>query len=289
MWGSREISIMESRVASYIKRGQFYVDGWLRTEAALTIAALSERQRAIGIEGGVAEIGVHHGRLFILLYLLGRPPEKAVAVDLFGDQHLNVDRSGSGDLARFRHNLTLYADTDRLVLHQGNSLEVGGADLMRLAAGPLRMISVDGGHTADITAHDLATADAALADGGIIVLDDVFNEQWPGVADGMHRHFAQRPNLVPFAIGANKTYFCRPSHRNVYRDAAVEAARGATMPQFLGEPVAVLQFRRPYLKDRVGNTTAWQRLRATPIGLPLRWAWRTGRSLRRGLMRSEDA
>jgi len=279
---------MDSRVSSYIRRGKFYVDGWLRTEAALTIAALSERQHALGVAGGVAEIGVHHGKLFILLYLLGRAPETAVAIDLFEDQHLNVDRSGSGDLAKFRRNLERHADADRLVLHQGSSLDLVSADLVRMADGPLRMISFDGGHTAEITAHDLATAEGALAEGGIVVIDDVFNERWPGVADGVHRHFERRTRLVPFAIGANKTYFCRPSHRDIYRDAATSLAQAGEMTEFLDEPVAFLQFSQPHLKDRVAGSAAWRRLRTTPLGRPLRWAWHTGRSLRRGLARRED-
>jgi hypothetical protein len=64
------------------------------------------------------------------------------------------------------------------------------------------------------------------------------------------------------------------------------------MPEFLGEPVAFLQFARPRLKDRlkerVAGSPAWRRLRRTPLGLPLRWAWHTGGALRRGLMRRED-
>jgi hypothetical protein len=279
---------MDSRVERYIRRGKFYVDGWLHSEAARTLVALVERQQALGVRGGVAEIGVHHGKLFILLYLLGRESERAVAIDLFEDQHLNVDRSGSGDLAKFRRNLERHADSRRLVLHKGNSMNLTGADLTRLAEGPLAFVSVDGGHTAEITAHDLATAEASIAEGGIIVVDDVFNQQWPGVADGVHRYFERRPNLVPFAIGANKTYFCRPSHRTVYHEAAVAVASAATATEFLGHPVAFLQFWRRSLKDRVAEWPAWRRLRTTPVGLPLRWAWHTGRTLRRGLTRSED-
>ena len=279
---------MDSRVENYIRRGKFYVDGWLRTEAAQIVVALTERQHSLGIAGGVAEIGVHHGKLFILLYLLGQASEKAVAIDLFEDQHLNIDHSGSGDLAKFRRNLDRHADSARLVLHQGNSMDLTGAILTRLADGPLRFVSVDGGHTAEITAHDLATAEAAIAEGGVIVVDDVFNEQWPGVGDGVRHYFERRPNLVPFAIGANKTYFCRPSHRDIYRDAAATAASTVTATEFLGQPVGFLQFLRPRLKDRVAESSAWRRLRTTPIGLPLRWAWHTGRTLRRGLSRNED-
>ena len=227
---------MDSRVENYIRRGKFYVDGWLRTEAAQIVVALTERQRSLGVAGGIAEIGVHHGKLFILLYLLGQASEKAVAIDLFEDQHLNVDHSGSGDLAKFRRNLERHADSTRLVLHQGNSMDLSGAILTRLADGPLRFVSVDGGHTAEITAHDLATAEAAIAEGGIIVVDDVFNERWPGVGDGVRRYFERRPNLVPFAIGANKTYFCRPSHRDIYRDAAAAAARPPRPPSSWASP-----------------------------------------------------
>ena len=279
---------MDSQVETYIRRGRFYVDGWLRTEAARIIVALTERQRSLGIAGNVAEIGVHHGKLFILLYLLSRAPEQAVAIDLFEDQHLNVDNSGSGDLAKFRRNLERHADNTRLVLHQGNSMDLSGAVLTRLAEGLLRFVSVDGGHTAEITTHDLATAEAGIAEGGIIVVDDVFNEQWPGVGDGVRHYFERRPNLVPFAIGANKTYFCRPSHRDIYHDVAAATASTATATEFLGQPVAFLQFLRPGLKDWVAESPTWQRLRATPIGLPLRWAWHTGRTLRRGLTRNED-
>ncbi len=279
---------MSTRATRYIHHGKFYVEGWLRTEAALAIAALSERQHALGVEGSTAEIGVHHGKLFILLYLLSRAPERVVAIDLFEDQHLNVDQSGNGELVTFRRNLERHADSARLVLHQGSSLDLAAADLLRLAGGRLRLISVDGGHTAEITAHDLAVADGSLAEGGIIVVDDVFNEQWPGVADGVHRHFSRRPSLMPFAIGANKTYFCRPSHRDVYRAAAAAAASSTTMPEFLGEPVVVLHFARPRFKDRIAGSAVWRRLRSTPVGLPLRWAWRTGRTVRRGLTRRED-
>jgi Methyltransferase domain len=279
---------MNSQVERYIHRGKFYVDGWLRTEAALTMVALTESQRRLGITGGVSEIGVHHGKLFILLYLLSRAPEKAVAIDLFEDQHLNIDQSGSGDLARFRRNLERHADSSRLVLHQGNSMELTGADLTRLADGPLRFFSVDGGHTAPLTAHDLETAEASIAEGGIIVVDDVFNEQWPGVGDGVHRYFERQRNLVPFAIGVNKTYFCRPSHRDIYHDAAASAASAVTPTEFLGQPVAYQQFSHPTLKDRLVESAAWRRLRTTAVGQPLRWIWQTGRVLRRGLTRTED-
>ena len=72
---------------------------------------------------------------------------------------------------------------------------------------------------------------------------------------------------MPFAIGANKTYFCRPSHRDIYHDAAAAAASAVTATEFLGQPVICLHFWRQRLKDRVAESAAWRRLRTTPIGL----------------------
>lgn len=280
-------SFKDARVAKYVRRGNFFVDGWLLTDAAVTICVLSQRQREMGVEGGAAEIGVHRGKLFILLYLLSRAPEKAVAIDVFEDQHLNVDSSGRGDLNIFRANLERHADSERLVVHKGTSLAVTGADVLGLAGGRVRLFSIDGGHTEEITANDLAIADDALAEGGIIVVDDVFNEQWPGVTNGVHRYFARRPNLVPFAVGGNKTYFCRLSHAEPYRAAASSAAGQSRMHEFLGCPVVVLDFSRPTLKDRFSRSAAWTRLRATPTGLTFRWIWRVCQNIRRRFKRRE--
>jgi hypothetical protein len=45
---------MDSRIEDYIRRGKFYVDGWLRTEAARIVVAPNKRQRSFGVAGGIA-------------------------------------------------------------------------------------------------------------------------------------------------------------------------------------------------------------------------------------------
>jgi hypothetical protein len=279
---------MDSRVDDYIQRGKFAVDGWLRTEAATTLANVAAEQRRLGVAGGTAEIGVHHGKLFILLYLLSQPPEKAVAIDLFDDQEQNVDSSGKGDIAVFLGNLRKHADDGRLVVHKGSSLELKSAELERLAGGKVRLMSVDGGHTEEITANDLAVAEGALAEGGVIILDDVFNEMWPGVVSGVFRFFAGKPGLVPFAICANKTFFCRPSHAEAYRSAVIGGAAGHLTQTFLDQPVAVLHYVEPRLKERVTGSATWQSVRDTAPGRAARWVWNAGRRLRRTVQKRED-
>ena len=49
----------------------------------------------------------------------------------------------------------------------------------------MRLFSIDGGHTAAITEKDLQTAAECLVDGGAVILDDVFNEAFPAVSEGL--------------------------------------------------------------------------------------------------------
>jgi hypothetical protein len=49
----------------------------------------------INKNGGCMGIGVHLGKFFILLNQLINAEYKSFAVDIFSDQHLNIDKSGS--------------------------------------------------------------------------------------------------------------------------------------------------------------------------------------------------
>jgi hypothetical protein len=228
---------------AYLKHGQELVKGWLFPGAPQAIVLLSDEQRSSRLSGGVAEIGVHHGKLFILLYLLSSQDERAVAIDLFSHQNLNVDHSGAGDLKQFKRNLHRHADTSRLVIHEGDSTQLTAERMLELGRGPFRLISIDGGHTAEITAHDLATAEGALAEGGIIILDDCFNEEWPGVSDGVHRYFSEPRTIVPIGIGANKTFFCQRAFAERYAGVLTKLDRNATKQDFLHSSAVCFEFK----------------------------------------------
>ena len=104
--------------------GHKLVFGWLESEVLTILEVLNSVQKDNGTNGSAAEIGVHHGKLFIGLHLLKRPTELSVAIDVFGDQELNVDASGGGDIAKFRANVRRWSSTDGLVVHQGDSTEL---------------------------------------------------------------------------------------------------------------------------------------------------------------------
>lgn len=205
----------------YLVAGLHRVEGWLDGFSARFIADVMAVQRAAGIAGGFAEIGVHQGKLFLVLRLAAAPGERGVAIDVFGDQHLNADRSGAGDRERFGANLRAWAGTEEgVAVLQRSSLEVAPADILR-ATGPCRIVSVDGGHTAECTLSDLRLAEAVLGPGGVAVLDDCFNEDWPDVGTGL-AYYCSGPGLLrPFAISPNKVYLARPEEHAAYLRALV--------------------------------------------------------------------
>ena len=137
-----------------------------------------------GINGAVAEIGVHHGRLFILMHLTSPAGQKDIAIDIFENQQLNRDHSGRGDRAQFLGNLQRWGGRPAdVVIVQQSSLDLNPTDILR-AVGHVRLFSVDGGHTEECVTNDLNLAQSVLCEGGILVLDDFFNEYWPEVAIG---------------------------------------------------------------------------------------------------------
>ena len=105
------------RLLDYCATGQHGIEGWLQQDALLLTLALHRQQRAAGIAGGVAEIGVHHGKFFVALALLCEgEDERAVAVDVFDDQHLNPGGSGRGDRGVFGANLARWGVSGRAVV-----------------------------------------------------------------------------------------------------------------------------------------------------------------------------
>jgi hypothetical protein len=202
----------------YIHSGYKEVHGWLEPFSARYIGALAGLQRESGISGASVEIGVHHGKLFILLHLAGSR-RKDLAIDVFDDQHLNVDRSGHGDRKRFIANVIRWGGTPAAIeILQKSSLNVSEEEILA-RVGRSVLFSVDGGHTEECAFHDLKLADAVLHPQGVVILDDFFNESWPEVCLGAMKYFAD-PNtrLRPFALTAGKMYLCTGENNAFYRN-----------------------------------------------------------------------
>jgi hypothetical protein len=266
----------EAALRAYVQGGHKTVQGWLDPTAVEPITVLSRTQAELGISGGIAEIGIHHGRLFILLHLLRRGDERSAAYDLFEMQDANVDASGKGDKETFLDNLRRHGcDSERIVVKSRNSLAMTPAEV-RADAGPVRLFSVDGGHTADITASDLALAEGSLCPGGIVILDDYFNESWPGVSEGAARYLSSGASkLVPVAIGGNKFMLTNSGElAGRYREALWTLPdRYVTAEQTVfGTPVIVVRPKFVPLTTRLGSTRLWKAIKGTAAGRALKRA-----------------
>jgi hypothetical protein len=189
------------------------VEGWLDPGAVTATLAIDYLQKATNVRGSVAEIGVHHGKYFIVLKNLCRSDEFAIAVDVFEDQHLNIDGSGSGDRAIFEHNISRYSDSDNLSVIKSDSKRLDSANIIAAGRGNMvRIFSIDGSHTADHSYSDLMLAAGTLATGGVIVLDDLYNPAWPGVQEGFHRFMnSMNTRFSVISFGDNKLYLCSKS------------------------------------------------------------------------------
>lgn len=249
---SEKRTVFLEGASRYLERGMLEVEGWLAPCSASVIAHLSAHQLHRGVLGNVAEIGVHHGKLFILLANLTASDEVAFAVDIFDDQHKNVDRSGKGDRAIFEANVRKFAPSSRVKIIQESSLEL---DDTEFPATRFRLISVDGGHTGPITLSDLKLAESCMVPGGIVVLDDVLNADWLGVITGLVQYLAEG-SLIPFAISTNKLYLTtdKKSAKTYASDlrAGFPFALTKRDVEFFGHTVDNYT-EHPYY-DRTGNT-----------------------------------
>jgi hypothetical protein len=238
--------MFEADAVNYIRRNK--VEGWLTPVAAETSLLLLRHCRAAGRP--VAEIGVHHGKYLIFLGILTRG--RVVGFDLFETlQAENIDRSGKGNREMFLDNARRSGlPPEDCVAVTANSLRLDGAQVVRACGEAPVFFSVDGGHTAELTENDIRIAEAAVADDGVVAVDDVFNERWPGVVEGLLRYLdGGAPILVPCAIGGNKVFLVKGEERARAMSEALMAGRAtplgyitsASHVQFRTWPVAVME------------------------------------------------
>lgn len=215
---SRELRYGSRALQRYLQKGMWDVQGWLHPNSADIIASMSAVQVELGLTGSVGEIGVHHGKLFVLLMLASTCREPLFAIDVFEQQDKNVDRSGNGDRAIFEQNVVRFGGcvTDVEIL-QSSSLELTPETLAQRIS-PIRLCSMDGGHTAQCASHDFALLSSRLIPGGIIIVDDFFNQSWPGVMSGLIDTLRDPlAPLVPFLVTINKVLFADRASATAYR------------------------------------------------------------------------
>ncbi|MEZ4502003.1 MAG: class I SAM-dependent methyltransferase [Dehalococcoidia bacterium] len=238
------------------------VPGWLDDHSAGVIARISMRQRHRGVTGGLGEIGVFQGRLFILLKLTAHANERCFAADTFpNDLH-----------DRFLANVERWTGDADVTVLRGSSTNLT-PEAIRDHVGGCRIVSIDGGHDEDVVLSDIRLVERILVPEGVAVLDDVFNERFPGVAAATARYLLDPASaLKPFAVSPGKLYLARPEHVDRYRAEVTEGhpTLFEKTEAMFDSPVAVL-VRPPALTVR---SLVGRRLRRTRLRTPVGWAHR---------------
>lgn len=174
-------------------------------------------------QGPVAEIGVYEGKFFIgLVHTFANGiTTRSLAVDVFDMQEFNVDRSGSGKGRRptFIGNLSKHGISERSVdVFERDSLSLRNEySFLNNYRARFVCVSVDGCHEAVHTVNDLQLAMELCAAHGIIVVDDFFNPDWPGVTEAIAKMYLNgAPRFVPLVYVKNKLVLCQYSFHDRY-------------------------------------------------------------------------
>jgi len=201
----------QAAVEAYLADGYDRVIGMSSRFAAAICARLLRLQGEEGVTGPIAEIGAFEGRFFIALAHALEPGEIALAIDIFEWPDAGVEQRFEANCERYgiapqrRRTIKIDAGT------------MAPADLIGHADGArLRLIHIDGEHSRQALAKDLALATACLGEGGLIVLDDMLHPGYPTLMVAVQAYLEANPEIVPLCIidretivGATKFVLCQ--------------------------------------------------------------------------------
>jgi hypothetical protein len=224
-------------IEKYVNEGFNKVEGW----CDLKVAHLLDFFDGLDANkiGGVCEIGIHHGKLFLLLNQTTEEKYMSYAVDVFDHQHLNIDNSGAGKKDIFIQHALTY---DR---HNGKNIYImeedstDPKDIIRktIDKGSLRFMSIDGGHTVEHTINDLNLASELISNEGVVILDDITNHWWMSVSEGVCKYLLTYPTLIPFAVGNNKLFLAKLSWHQYYYNQLNQSIFRTKESKFFGHGI----------------------------------------------------
>lgn len=212
------MAITETDV-EFIQNGFQKIKGWCLDRAALVTCCLLRRQAQGGHSGGAFEIGVFEGKFLSVLYHVAREFDlPVVGIDTFAWSDKNLVLGVFSEV---------FGSNRSLALYQADSRTLRPPDVLGYFGGRKpAFISVDGDHNAAPVCADIELAEAVLAEGGIVAVDDFLNPSAIGVSEGTYRFFFEKPRLLrPFCYSANKLFLAEPRYHEFYRSGIIEFAR----------------------------------------------------------------
>ncbi|BAJ28858.1 MULTISPECIES: class I SAM-dependent methyltransferase [Kitasatospora] len=162
------------------------VPGWFFRADQAAFAHLLHRQTAAGTAGDLLEMGAYLGRSAILLGSHLQPGETFTVCDLFDldapddDNSAEMTMSYRETLTRraFEANYRAFHPELPVIVQAPTSVLADG----RIPAGSCRFVHIDASHLYEHVAGDILVARDALAENGLVALDDYRAPHTPGVA-----------------------------------------------------------------------------------------------------------
>jgi len=200
------------------------IEGWLSYPAAHFTWALLRYQMTLPVDGPIVEFGVYKGKYLALM----SAASASASAKVFGydgffagyNEPLEEQWIEPARATMVRNVATVTKTSDRLTIVKANTQSIVREMFLDEIGGKISFASIDAGHEADEVFQDTQLISSALAPGGIIAADDVFNAACPGVAEGLCRFLAaqETPSISAFATVGNKVFFCTPEYHEQYRD-----------------------------------------------------------------------
>jgi len=191
-------------VDRYITESYDTVRGMSSRFAATICGHVIRRQSELGITGHIAEIGTFEGRFFIAMALGLAPGEHALGIDTFDWPNaglLDLFHSHCARLGLPRERYTAIKANVRSLTAQDIARALGGHQPGSLASEQkVRFWHIDGEHSREALAADLALAEATLHPRGIICLDDMLHPGYPLLVIAVHEWLERHPDWRVLAV-----------------------------------------------------------------------------------------
>jgi hypothetical protein len=234
---------MSARVDRYIKDVMPDLVGWLFPEDALAIVGMNRVQRSLGVVGDILELGAYQGKTLALLALLSGEGEQVIGIDGFTLGRSSIEATRKA----------LHAATGNRMAATLIKMDLSRDRLPDLRAGSMRMMHVDAGHLYREVTNDLINFEPFMTAGGVIVADDYFQRDDPGVCAAVH-DFCIQFGWSIFASSRNKVYLCQNARLRQYVMAVLnddELSVSARVDLIRGRPIVVIASLKPMLRETI--------------------------------------
>ena len=190
------------------------VKGWFYDHDLIMFWLIDFIQKEAGWSGNLCELGVYQGKSAIALGTMAGADEWLFCFDAFQEV---PEQTVAANIQRFCPDLR-----DRLVCVQ--------QDLMVLRTPPsdvcpnsLRFLHLDAVHDHPSVLNDLRNFLPLLTSEAVIVLDDCFDPDWPGVSTAMTEFCLSDMgrHIRPFAASRSKMYLCARPYVEIYQHCIV--------------------------------------------------------------------